>query len=435
MKEDFIKYIISFLLGNENEKFIDEVSYGEHPTAHVIINKSAFFNNLYNEGSKPQKELKKIDGIPVLFGSNKVNIIEEKIYFDADLIASTFYLISRYEEVINPKRDKHGRLTLKDSFIENDILQIPIVDEYGALLRRYMRYIGLNPVEPKDIFNKIYLTHDVDEVWRWNNIHKAVRTCGKRIITNQGHYFESLLGLFNYKKYDTIYTFPWLVEMDNYLKKKLGKEMVEDVYFVKGGGESACDDLYYKNEKRYRDLLEYLKSQGSTIGVHTSYSAGKDPQLIDSETKYLKCISGYSITYNRNHYLDSREPYHMEGLIAAGITDDFTMGYADCVGFRLGTCRAVKWINPQTLKVTDLTLHPLTIMEHSLDTPFYMNLDEESAFEICVDLIGKTKKHHGDLTLLWHNSTVSVNENGYQRKLYDKIINYIVSLYTNGGGI
>ena len=33
-------------------------------------------------------------------------------------------------------------------------------------------------------------------------------------------------------------------------------------------------------------------------------------------------------------------------MIRAGITDDFTMGYADIAGFRLGTCRSVRWINP-----------------------------------------------------------------------------------------
>lgn len=431
MKDNFIRYITSFLLGNGNEQFIDEVSYGEHSTAHIIIHKSNFFDNLYNKNSKPLKEIKKIEGIPILFGSDIVNIIEKKVYFGADFIASTFYLISRYEELINQKRDKYGRLTLEDSFIRNDVLQNPIIDEYGVLLRKYMRRVGLNPKEPQNDFNKIYLTHDVDEVWRWNNFYRAVRSCGKRIINHYGHCFESLLGMIDYKKYDSVYTFPWLEEKDNYLKNKLGKEKVEDVYFVKGGGMAPSDNIYYKYEKRYRDLLEYLKNCGSTIGLHTSYSAGETPELVDSELKYLEFFGGCRITYNRNHYLDSREPDDMQSLIDAGITDDFTMGYADCVGFRLGTCRAVKWINPKTLEVTDLILHPLTIMEHTLDASFYMDLDKKDAFEICVGLIKKTKKHNGDLTLLWHNSTVSINEKGYQRELYEDILKYIASLYNN----
>ncbi len=42
----------------------------------------------------------------------------------------------------------------------------------------------------------------------------------------------------------------------------------------------------------------------------------------------------------------------------AGITDDYTMGYADQVGFRLGTARPVRCIYPATRHLSRrLTLH------------------------------------------------------------------------------
>ena len=37
----------------------------------------------------------------------------------------------------------------------------------------------------------------------------------------------------------------------------------------------------------------------------------------------------------------------MVWLEKAGITDDFTIGYPDVAGFRLGTSRPVHWINPE----------------------------------------------------------------------------------------
>ncbi|MFQ9022602.1 MAG: hypothetical protein ACLR6J_18125 [Parabacteroides merdae] len=43
----------------------------------------------------------------------------------------------------------------------------------------------------------------------------------------------------------------------------------------------------------------------------------------------LERQTGKSVTYNRHHYLASREPEDMVWLEKAGITDDFTMGYPD----------------------------------------------------------------------------------------------------------
>lgn len=430
MKEEVVDYIILFLLGTDNSKLRQFISYGEQNNVKVIIEKSNFFGDsiLYTEATRPAEELVYLDGVPVLFGNNKITLNNDRIYIGADIIASTFYLISRYEELINRKRDKHGRLTAHDCYLDIKILGRPVVDEYGALLRTYMRIVGLNPKEPPNTVHKIYLTHDVDEIWRWDSLYKAVRSFGKRVFTHSGHYFESLLGLIDYKKFDTIYSFPWLEERDNILKNKLEENMVEDIYFIKGGGVTSSDNRYYTNIKRYKDLLIYLNNRGSTIGLHTSYSSGERPELIYSEVKYLELLSECCIRYNRNHYLDSREPEDMVQLIEAGITDDFTMGYADCIGFRLGTCRAVRWINPKTLEVTKLILHPLTIMEHTLDAPFYMNLSKEKAYRLCIDMIDITKKYHGDLTLLWHNSTVAINENSYQRDLYSEVLDYIISI-------
>ena len=50
------------------------------------------------------------------------------------------------------------------------------------------------------------------------------------------------------------------------------------------------------------------------------------------------------------------------------------MGYADCIGFRLSTCRSVKWIDPMTFDVHDLVLHPLSVMDSTIE-PQYLGLE------------------------------------------------------------
>ena len=139
----------------------------------------------------------------------------------------------------------------------------------------------------------------------------------------------------------------------------------------------------------------------------------------------MERVSKRKTTYNRNHYLNSREPEDMQALIDVGITDDFTMGYADISGFRLGTCRSVKWINPRTQKLTSLTLHPLTIMDGSLSDKRYMYLNAHEAYEYCIRLINMVESWNGELVLLWHNTSVENNAHSYHRKLYQDIIKYL----------
>ncbi len=100
----------------------------------------------------------------------------------------------------------------------------------------------------------------------------------------------------------------------------------------------------------------------------------------------------------------------------------FTMGYADTVGFRLGTSRCVRWIDPRSRCVTNLRLHPLVAMDCSLSNSYYMNLTEEEATNTLLTLLAQIKKHHGEVVLLWHNTVFSPVEGGYHPSLYQTII-------------
>ena len=116
----------------------------------------------------------------------------------------------------------------------------------------------------------------------------------------------------------------------------------------------------------------------------------------------------------------------MEQIEAAGITEDFTMGYADVAGFRLGTCYPVRWINPITRRLSPLTLHPLIIMDCSLDNPQYMGLTYEQAHVYCLNLLEEVSYVGGELVLLWHNESFMEGNGKYQRKLYIELLNELV---------
>lgn len=423
--ENFIDYIIRFLLGEQNSHLVSKVEYAEKSSASVVIVPSDFFNdNVYmTPASIPQLPLKEINGVPLLFGDEQVIREGQQLIVSADIIASTFFLITRYEECLNKtNRDRYGRLAGTESFpCRAGFLMRPVADEYGKLLRAWLREVGIHVEEPPAEYEHIYLTHDVDRIWRWKSLYRAFRTFAKRAVLCKRNMFESLKQWFAYEKYDEFYTFPWMVEADGRAAECLGREKCTIIYFMKGGGKSEFDEPYFKYISRVKKLVHFLLESGAVIGLHASFSAGEAPEKIMEEKERLEKISGEVITWNRNHYLCSREPKDMAFLISAGITDDYTMGFADIIGFRLGTCRAVKWINPLSKEVTSLTLHPLTVMEGTLSEE-YMDLNENEAESIVKEMLDITKQFHGEAVILWHNSTLVDSEESYQRRLYEKTL-------------
>ena len=424
-----IKYIIEYLLGEENKDKADNVCYGKRcdNKCLVWVKQTGFFDEgiFMTPKSMPLIPLKTINNIPILFGESLITKENGQIIIHADLIASTFFLISRYEECVRRDvRDEHGRFIGKESLpYKAGFLNRPIVEEYGALLRQCLRDAGLDAKEPQPGFSHIYLTHDVDQIWTWDNYYRALRTVIRRCLKNEEDKLLPVKSVYNYKKYDPVYTFPELLKWDGELKKKYA-EKCQDIYFMMGCEKKTTHDAgYFSNKKRTKDLTDYLIDSGAEIGIHTSYTAASNMDLFKSEVKNIEDLGSEKITKVRNHYLASKEPEDFRYYIDAGMTDDFTMGYADVAGFRLGTCRPVRWIDPVKLELTSLVMHPMTVMECTLDGKNYMNItDEEEAFITVRSLLSQIKKYNGEVVLLWHSPSVYDNKGSYQRSLYLRVL-------------
>lgn len=421
-----INYLLRFLLGEGNEAFASAVSYGASENAAVVIRPSRFFDpEIYlTPESIPQLPLPELEGVPVLYGEPRITEEQGQTILHADLIASAFFLLTRYEECVKREpRDPHGRFPVEQSLpMRAGFLQRPIVEEYAVLLRDLLRKQGVPVKEPPVGFSRIYLTHDVDHISTWQGFLPALRSTIKRVALNlpeKAVPFASLCHL----EADPIYTFPWLLELDGALAASLSAVPVEQIYFLLGAPRGPLDDEYLDSE-RFQKILHLLKSHGVTFGLHNSYQASRELTRTVAEKRRIESVVGTPITCNRCHVLASREPEDMRTLADAGITDDFTMAYAGHIGFRLGTCRAVRWIDPVRRELTSLTLHPMTTMDCTLDR--YMGLpDAESALAAVTALLRTIHRYHGEVCLLWHNSAVPTNDTTYQRRLYPMVLNAV----------
>lgn len=312
-----------------------------------------------------------------------------------DLIYNTFFFISRAEEVINKQRDEHGRFAAAYSVLgEHNRLMVPTLDEYARLV---MKAVG-QPL-PQSGFAHIYLTHDIDTIAHYRHLRGALGGLWR------GEWRQVLRSWRDIED-DPAYTFPWLVEQDSRVP------LAEKIYFVKHSFGKGYDYPQYNHHSpdahRLRKFLEWNKV---TIGWHSSYYG------VGSIEQRSKRRDELSI--HRSHYLNCSIE-NMRKLVSLGITDDYTMGFADQAGFRLQTSRAVLWIDPERMQLTELVLHPLIIMDVTLSSKNYMALDQVEATYVCQQLIDKVRMHNGDLCLLWHNT--SINQTDYHKSLYPELL-------------
>ncbi|MDR1724390.1 MAG: polysaccharide deacetylase family protein [Tannerella sp.] len=439
-QKEIIDYIIKFLIGDyPSDNIVNAVGYTAEITCFqnfkVVIVPSGFFSeNLYGtKESLPAMPLHDIEGVPLLFGRPEIERLGDTVVVHADIVASAFFLLSRYEEKIRPEiRDEHGRFPGRESLpFRAGFIHRPIVDEYGRLLRKWLRDSGVDIEDPPCKIETIYLTHDVDAPFYCRTVRSVLR-CLK-----EGQNLKQLLKIKNGElENDPYYTFPWLLEQDAALSEKLGRERCKTIFFLKAGGSSPQDrPLYDLNSKDIRELLRLATSCNVRIGLHSSYSAGKNPDLIKEEKARLEKFY-YSQTLamtceidcNRHHFLASREPSHALALDNLNFREDFTMGYADVAGFRLGTSRKVHRFDLERNSISDhLVLHPLTIMDGTLDEPAYMNLPHDAALDYCMKLIEYVRNNHGELTLLWHNTSVIEGVKRYLRDLYVELLQKLQS--------
>jgi hypothetical protein len=299
-----------------------------------------------------------------------------KLYGD-DLVAAAFFMLTQYEMLFNERRDEEGRFPATVSLAyRHGFLDRPIVDEYRV-------YLAKSAQKPQF---KVLFTHDVDKITKPKLT--AVVTELKNVLRLR---WSGLLGIlynvFNPK--NPADTFDWLYDL----------EKGQGLYFFM----LQSEDGYTLDSPEIVNLRKKIKKQSYQEGLHWDKE-----KIKKSEFKI-----------NRNHFLRF-DLNTWDTLAAMGITDDYTMAYADQVGFRCGTCRPFKVFSLATDQALELIEHPLTIMDVTLYS--YMKLSPSQAWQKCVMYFETVKKYGGEFIVLWHN--FSLDEVRW-RVFYKKMVNYL----------
>jgi len=139
------------------------------------------------------------------------------------------------------------------------------------------------------------------------------------------------------------------------------------------------------------------------VGLHPSYHSSQQPQLIGEERRRIEQIVGRPVTHSRQHFLRFRLPQTYRALLAADITDDYSMGYADSPGWRAGTNQPFAWYDLERERQTRLTVHPFAAMDVTLKN--YGREGAKAAGATIRELEQSLRAYGGTFCLLWHNSS------------------------------
>jgi hypothetical protein len=145
-------------------------------------------------------------------------------------------------------------------------------------------------------------------------------------------------------------------------------------------------------------------NERAEIGIHPSYKSTTYYYYLHQEIERLEEIIAKRVHKSRQHYLKLEFPLSYQSLIDNEITDDYTMGYADIVGFRAGTAHSFLWFDLSTNAVTTLRIHPFVYMDGTLNQ--YLKLSPTEAKEKIQQLWEEVKRYGGDFIFIWHNETL-----------------------------
>jgi hypothetical protein len=385
-----------------------KVSYTLQPVSDELFFYSR--NLLFETGISEQNiAVTDKDGAPVFFATGKASALP------FDPFACGFYLVSRYEEYLPHIRDSNDRFDAHNSLAyQHKFLDKPVVNEWALLIRQKLeeKFPGLKFPTRQYRYEP---TIDIDNAYAYR-LKGFMRTVGGYAKAFLNLDFDDMktrtrvLGGFQRDPYDTY----------NYQLGLQKKYSLKPIYFFLVGDYGVNDKNLSTQNRRFRELIRHI-SDYADVGVHPSYGSNADPTRLQVEISRLKNILHRDITRSRQHFLMLKFPNTYRNLLDRDISDDYSMGFANEVGFRAGICTPFNFYDLDHESETTLRIHPFAAMDATLN--LYMHLTPEQAIEKVKELIAATKKVNGVFSTLWHNETLS-DEKQWKgwKKVYEEIV-------------
>lgn len=350
------------------------------------------------------------------------------LYFDGDspcdiqfdMLAGIFCLLSRYEEYLPFEADRHNRFPAQQSVLY-PVLERPVVDEWVEALRLFLEQVWNVSIPRRPFF--FLPTYDIDIAWsyKYKGWKRAIGASIKDAIKSDWARLRQRLRVCRGAEEDPYNSFVFL----------FGLHMMEEVrpiYFVLAAPQSSpFDKNISPTHPRMASLIKAL-SNGSILGMHPSYYSDVRPELLIKEKATLEQITLQPITISRQHFIKLRFPETYRALIAAGVEQDYSMGYSTTFGFRAGTSQSFLWYDLKEEYCTSLRVYPFAFMDSTAHYDLRLSVDD--SFNRLRQMTASLQACGGSLITIMHNYSLGTDAEwkGWRRE-YER---FILDIKTTG---
>lgn len=323
-----------------------------------------------------------------------------------DLLTPSFLLLSRKEEEGHP-RDTHGRFCYQDSLAKHyDFIHLPLVDEYAMLLRKWITELLKPELDIIPRQHQFIPSHDIDLLNRFQSPWQAFKSIAGRDLLLEHSWKATAQSIREYRRWRADSRQDPYITAILELVRQSEERHLSSVFFFKAQHSGEPDSTYDIENPNVRYCIDTILEADMKVGLHGSYRSYDNTELFGVEKARLEKIAGTPITHSRQHYLRFG-PGTLPVWQACGITDDYTLCYAEQPGFRCGTCHPYPLYDLANDCATNITEHPLIVMDGSLLEYLHASMEESNG--IINRLRARCEAVEGDFIILWHNHLLSRN--------------------------
>ncbi len=387
VSENINDYIISFLDTNSKKKeiVVEDHFFGNFSNKLSYLDKS----NIPNE----PVQLSVLDcNITFLYGRDYKKCSENRIVIGADIFASAFFLVTRWEEFVIG-REENGDCDENELFIiRNNLYRRPLIHEYEFFLAAILRHLGYSFKEERRRFS-IFYTLDVDNFNQitWKGVYRYVRS-----LLRQGYFKGSMKCIYN----------NFLVKTYTANRKRLFLKHIEfghkfsaqSCFFMKCCEKGEQGATYTYKDKAITSISHLLKKENAITAFHPSENTFNDNEQFDREITRFEEVFKHTPQYARNHTLRYNSNTYKQ-LKKYGIKFVSNCGFHTHNGFRAGISVPFPVFNIFERKEIDLIEIPFEIMDLAISKVYNKMNDAWHEIE---EIIKYTKLYNCTLVTNWH---------------------------------
>ena len=337
-----------------------------------------------------------------------------------DILAASFYLLSRYEEYLPYTKDMYGRnahdnsLAYNEGFLNKPLINIWIIDFAKQLQVEFPEFTMYHS-------SFTFLpTYDIDEAYsyRYKQWWRSSGAAIKDLLTGKGKRFRERRKVLNGEISDPFDAYAWMDDLHRPYKVQ------PRYFFLIAEKTKKYDRNILPSEIALQSLIQQ-HAEKYTVGIHPSWQSGDDEALLAKEIATLENITKLKITASRQHYIRFHLPQTYRQLINAGIKEDFSMGYGSINGFRASVASPFYWYDLEKEEQTYLLLYPFCYME--ANSFFEQKQTPQQALQEMLQYYQTVKSVNGTMITIWHNTFLGTDElyNGW-RDAYYRFFNQVM---------